>query len=303
MIAINLLLSVMCAENAVNDNPLTPEEERIIVHGGTEYPFTGEYYAHFESGTYHCKRCNAPLYRSDAKFESGCGWPSFDTEIPNAVKRLPDTDGIRTEIRCASCDAHLGHVFLDEGLTPRNTRHCVNSLSLTFLSETTDDKDDSAAKAYFAGGCFWGVEHFFQAADGVLKTRVGYMGGTTEHPTYTEVCGGETGHAEAVEVVYDPSRTDFETLARMFFEIHDPTQVNRQGPDIGEQYRSVVFYNNNRQKETALRLIDELRKNGYDVVTEVVKADAFWVAEDYHQQYYEKKNGRPYCHVYRRRFE
>lgn len=278
---------------------LNPEEERIIIHKGTERPFTGKYYNHKEAGTYTCKQCGAPLFRSSDKFDSGCGWPSFDDEIPGAVKRTPDADGVRMEITCAKCGGHLGHVFEGEGFTPKNTRHCVNSISLEFI---TASQETALEKAYFGGGCFWGVEHLLKQSEGVISTRVGYMGGRTKNPTYKQVCYENTGHAEVVEVVFDPKKTSYETLARLFFEIHDPTQINRQGPDIGDQYRSAVFYTNNEQKETAEKLIALLKGKGYNPVTEVVPADTFWVAEDYHQDYYDNTGKQSYCHIYQKRF-
>jgi peptide methionine sulfoxide reductase msrA/msrB len=292
--------SVFSKENNMTKyNDLTPEEERVIVHKGTELPFSGQYVNNKEKGTYICKRCNAPLYTSDSKFDSHCGWPSFDSEIPGAVKRIPDADGIRTEIQCNSCGAHLGHVFLGEGFTDKNVRHCVNSISMKFVPGA---KEETVNKAYFAGGCFWGVEYYLQKTEGVISTRVGYMGGHTNNPTYEDVCSGTTGHAETVEVVFDPSKTTFEKLARLFFEIHDPTQGNRQGPDIGKQYRSAIFYVNEEQKKAAEGLIQILKKKGYSVTTELSKAGTFWVAEKYHQDYYTKTGHEPYCHIYTKRF-
>lgn len=288
-------------ETGVKLNPLTAEERRVIVNKGTEMPFTGEFYKHKETGTYVCRQCDAPLYRSADKFDSGCGWPSFDDEIPGAVKRTVDADGLRTEITCARCGGHLGHVFEGEGFTPKDTRHCVNSISLKFIpaSATAEVKTE---KAYFAGGCFWGTEYLLQQAPGVLSTRVGYMGGHTPNPTYGEVCDHGTGHAEAVEVVFDPAKTSFETLAKLFFEIHDPTQVDRQGPDIGDQYRSEVFYLDEAQKATTEKLIGVLKDKGYKVATKLSPAREFWEAEDYHQDYYVKTGKTPYCHIYTRRF-
>ncbi|MEP0827625.1 MAG: bifunctional methionine sulfoxide reductase B/A protein [bacterium] len=280
-------------------NKLTPEEERVIIHKGTEMPFTGEYYKHKEDGTYTCKRCGAPLYRSSDKFDSGCGWPSFDDEIPGAVKRTPDADGMRTEITCAKCGGHLGHVFEGERFTEKNVRHCVNSISLNFVPVS---QEVTTQKAYFAGGCFWGTEYLLQNFEGVISTRVGYMGGKTRNPTYKEVCYENTGHAEAVEVVFDPTKTDYEKLARYFFEIHDPTQLNRQGPDIGDQYRSAVFYVDETQKQIAEKLIKILIDKGYKVVTEVTKAGEFYEAEKYHQDYYNYTGKEPYCHFYQKRF-
>ncbi len=121
-------------------NKLSREEERVILHKGTEAPFSGEYEKNFKSGTYVCKRCGARLYRSESKFDAECGWPSFDDEIKGAVKRIPDEDGVRTEIQCARCGAHLGHVFLGEGFTKKETRHCVNSISLKFIPDELDEK-------------------------------------------------------------------------------------------------------------------------------------------------------------------
>ncbi len=158
-------------------------------------------------------------------------------------------------------------------------------------------------RAIFAGGCFWGTEYYFQRAAGVTGTQVGYIGGHTDHPNYKEVCSGATGHAEAVEVQFDPAITSYEELAKLFFEIHDPTQVDRQGPDVGTQYRSVVFYLDDDQKEVAERLIKELEGKGYDVATELVPATTFWPAEGYHQQYYDQTGKLPYCHVYSKRFD
>ena len=215
------------------------------------------------------------------------------------MKRTLDADGVRMEITSAKCGGHLGHVFEGEGFTPKNTHHCVNSISLEFI---TASQETALEKAYFAGGCFWGVEHLLKQSEGVISTRVGYMGGRTKNPTYEQVCYENTGHAEVVEVVFDPKKTSYETLARLFFEIHDPTQINRQGPDIGDQYRSAVFYTNNEQKETVEKLIALLKGKGYNPVTEVVPADTFWVAEDYHQDYYDNTGKQPYCHIYQKRF-
>lgn len=286
-------------EGSMPYNKLTPEEERVILQKGTERPFSGEFYLHKEKGMYVCKRCNAPLYSSEDKFDSNCGWPSFDDEIPGAVKRQPDADGVRTEIVCGNCGAHLGHVFEGERFTEKNIRHCVNSISLDF---TPAEESQVIETAYFAGGCFWGVEYLFQKEDGVLSTRVGYMGGDKEHPTYEDVCSGTTGHAEAIEVRYDPSATTYEKLARLFFEIHDPTQIDRQGPDVGDQYRSEIFYLNENQKRTAEKLIGVLKDKGYKVATGLKNAGTFWEAETYHQDYYLKTGGQPYCHSYKKRF-
>jgi peptide methionine sulfoxide reductase msrA/msrB len=287
-------------EGEMDYKDLTPDEERVILNKGTEAPFSGEFWDFKGKGTYVCKRCGVPLYRSEDKFDSHCGWPSFDDEIPGAVERVRDADGVRMEIVCTNCGAHLGHVFTGEGFTEKNTRHCVNSISMEFV---LDDEGAGFRRAYFAGGCFWGVEYLFEEQEGVISAQSGYMGGKSSNPTYEAVCSGKTGHAEAVEVVYDASKTNFEKLARLFFEIHDPTQVNRQGPDIGDQYRSAIFYVDDEQKEIAEKLIEELTDTGLKVATRVHEADTFWPAEDYHQDYYQKTGKQPYCHVRTERFQ
>lgn len=296
-------LSLIRTENKTVEKPkynnLTPDEERVIIHKGTETPFTGEHLNNKAEGTYTCKRCDAALYRSSDKFDSHCGWPSFDDEIPGAVKHTVDADGRRTEITCTNCGGHLGHVFEGEEFTAKNTRHCVNSLSLNFVASPVAK---AVEKAYFAAGCFWGVEHLMKEAEGVLSTQVGYTGGRTTEPTYQEVCYDNTGHAEAIKVVFDPTKTNFEILARLFFEIHDPTQKDRQGPDFGTQYRSAIFYVDDAQRRTAEELIGILKGKGYNIATELAEAGVFYEAEDYHQDYYDRTGKQPYCHVYQKRF-
>ncbi len=287
-------------KKSMNYKKLTPEEERVILHKGTEAPFSGKYEKFEEKGTYVCKQCGAPLFRSEDKFDAQCGWPSFDDEIPGALKKIRDADGMRTEIQCANCGAHLGHVFKGEGFTSKDTRHCVNSVSLDFIPAEKAGKQTETA--IFAGGCFWGVEYYMQKEKGVISVVSGYTGGHKDNPTYEEVCSGKTGHYEAVKITYDPAITNFEKVARLFFEIHDPTEWNHQGPDHGEQYRSAVFYQDEKQKEITEKLIGLLKAKGFNVVTEVKKAGKFWEAEGYHQDYYDHKGTLPYCHGYVKRF-
>lgn len=281
-------------------NILSPEESRVILNRGTERPWTGKFTDHKEDGTYVCKQCGAALYKSDDKFDSHCGWPSFDDEIKGAVKRIPDSDGLRTEIVCANCGGHLGHVFLGEGFTDLNTRHCVNSVSLDFVpAELQPGRYETAL---LAGGCFWGVEYYMQKMDGVKSVVSGYTGGKVKNPSYKEVCTGKTGHAEAVKIIFDPAVVSYDEIARMFLEIHDPTQVGRQGPDIGDQYRSEIFYTNSAQKATAEKLLGQLKDKGYRIATRVTPASEFYEAEKYHQDYYDNNGKMPYCHAYTKRF-
>ncbi|MCK5856525.1 MAG: bifunctional methionine sulfoxide reductase B/A protein [Bacteroidales bacterium] len=295
----------MKAQASSGYNKLTEEESFVILQKGTEQPFTGKYYTNTEDGTYSCKQCDAALYKSSDKFDAHCGWPSFDDEIEGAIKKKTDADNRRTEILCSNCGAHLGHVFVGEQFTDKNTRHCVNSISLNFQAlvlPTTSTEEKKTDTAIYAGGCFWGMEYYFNNKKGVLSTRVGYIGGYKDNPSYEEVCMHTTGHIEAIEVVFDPTIISYEKLTKLFFEIHDPTQVNRQGPDVGEQYKSAIFYKNDEQKETSEKLIKILKDKGLNVVTDLILASKFWPAEDYHQNYYDRNGNRPYCHFYQKKF-
>lgn len=268
-------------------NPLTPFEKWVIEDKGTERPFVGAYTDHFETGVYICRKCDAPLYFSHDKFHSGCGWPSFEDEIPQAVKRVLDADGHRTEIVCQNCGGHLGHVFEGERLTHKNTRHCVNSVSMRFVPQA----DTNLERAIFAFGCFWSREYLMQHTAGVVRTRVGYTGGKISRPTYREVSSGLTGHSEAVEVIFDATKTTFEALAKLFFETHNPRNKVLQGENNSGKYRSAIFYTNPTQKNVAEKLVAHLNKQEDDtkpVVTQIAPATAFYAAENHHQRYYER---------------
>lgn len=279
---------------------LTPAAVRIICHAATEPPHSGQYNTPQTHGTFLCRRCGIALFRAGSQFASGCGWPSFDVDIPNRVKNVLDPDGIRTEIRCARCEAHLGHVFEGERFTAANRRYCVNAASLDFVSsEAVDDTEE----AILAGGCFWGVEYFLKRLPGVVKVESGYCGGEQIEPTYHEVCSGHTGHLEAVRVLFDNNKINYHDILKRFFEIHDPTQANGQGPDIGSQYQSAVFFYDDEQQRQAFTLINRLQERGYHVVTQVRPVKPFWTAEEYHQQYYDKHQRLPYCHKPVKRFD
>lgn len=287
------------AQETMKYKQLTPEEARVILNKGTEMPYTGELYKNTAEGKYVCRQCGAALYRSQDKFESNCGWPSFDDEIDGAVKHVRDADGRRTEIICANCGGHLGHVFMGEDYTPKDTRHCVNSISMEFIPA---QKAIEKGVAYFASGCFWGTEYYLAKAKGVKSATSGYTGGHVKNPSYEQVCTGRTGHAETVKVEFDPSKISYEELTKLYFETHDFTQIGGQGPDIGDQYRSVIFYTDDQQKKTAQKLIDQLTAKGYKVATKLEKVQEFFPAEKYHQGYYDKRGGTPYCHIKREVF-
>jgi len=280
-------------------HPLNQQEKDVIENKGTERPFSGEYDKLFEAGVYVCKKCDYPLFISDSKFDSGCGWPSFDDQIQDHVKQLRDQDGRRDEILCARCHAHLGHVFRGEMITQKNTRHCVNSISLRFIPAFTSE---GLEKATLCGGCFWGVEYLLKMIKGVKSCLSGYIGGHVVNPNYEEVCSQTTGHVEAVFITFDPEIMTYEKLLEAFFEIHDFTQKNGQGPDIGPQYVSKIFIYSPKQKKVAEDLIAKLKKMNYQVATTLEYASVFYKAEDYHQNYYTKTGKTPYCHVRKKIF-
>jgi peptide methionine sulfoxide reductase msrA/msrB len=283
---------------------LDPEAYRITQRAGTEPPFCGTLLDNKKQGTYTCAVCGLPLFSSEHKLDSGTGWPSFYREFdPGHVVRRRDVSHgmVRTEIACARCDAHLGHVF-DDGPRPTRERHCLNSASLVFIENGAALPPASRPlkldTAYFAGGCFWGVEHFFQQGPGVVDAESGYMQGTVERPTYKQVCTGTTGHAETVKVVFDPQRISYRRLLQAFFDMHDPTQLDRQGPDVGSQYRSGIWTASDEQRREAeafIRELTEAKRYPRPIVTRVEPARRFWPAEDYHQDYVATTGAA--CHV------
>ena len=266
---------------------LSDKERNIIVDKGTESPFTGEYNDFFEAGVFVCRACKNPLYESNTKFNSGCGWPSFDDEIEGSILRNEDSSGgrIRIEICCEKCNGHLGHVFNGEQITEKDTRHCVNSLSIKFVPY------NNLQKIYFGAGCFWSVEKIFREIKGVYLSQVGYMGGETNNPTYQDVCNGDTNHAEIIEIYFDEKIVSFENLLSVFWGNHNPTTPNQQGVDIGTQYRSVIFYTSDLQKKNAMNSISlQQVKWKNKIVTQIIQSSEFYRAEEYHQNYLNKNN-------------
>ena len=281
---------------------LTAEQYSILREKNTERPFTGKWLNNKEKGTYSCAGCGYDLFTSDMKFDSHCGWPSFDKEIDGGriIKVQDNSHGMRrTEIVCANCGGHLGHLF-DDGPTETGMRYCVNSASIDFDKEPqkTVFKQSNIDTITLGGGCYWCIEAVFEQLDGVINVVSGFSGGKSVSPTYEQVCTEKTGHVEVVQISYDNRKTNLDEILKVFFTVHDPTTLNRQGADVGEQYRSVIFYRNKEQQKTANEIIAQLNKNKvYDnpVITTVEPCKAFYPAESYHQNYYELNSTKPYC--------
>ena len=299
---------------------LTPMQFHVTQEAGTEPPFRNEYWNEHREGVYVDIVSGKPLFTSKDKFDSGCGWPSFTKPIEGedvVEKRDGSLGMMRTEVRSKDADSHLGHVFDDGPRDKGGLRYCINSASLRFVPLEDLDKAGLGAflplfgkapaapaptpkeeVATLAGGCFWGMEDLIRKQPGVLRTEVGYTGGTVANATYEN----HAGHAEAIQVHFDPSKTTYEALLRFFFRMHDPTTLNRQGNDLGTSYRSAIFFHSEAQRQTAAKVKAEVDASGKwprPIVTEITAAGPWWKAEDYHQDYLLKHPGGYTCHYVR----
>lgn len=290
---------------------LTPEQYEVTQHAATERPFTNDYDNEFRKGIYVDITTGQPLFVSTDKYDSGCGWPAFSKPIDESLITYVKDSSLgmtRTEVRSKVGNAHLGHVFDDGPADKGGQRYCINSASLRFVpfdkleeegygeyTKLFEDKD--LREIYLAGGCFWGTEYYFKQIDGVEKTEVGYANGITKNPTYKEVCTGATNFAETVHVVYDAKKISLEFLLNMYFQAIDPTSVNKQGHDIGTQYRTGIYYTHAHDIGVIKKVLAEKQKEYQQPLAVEFKAlQNFYTAEEYHQDYLDK-NPTGYCHL------
>lgn len=314
----SLMLSQQSAESLKSlELKLTPAQRAVIIHSATEPPFQNEYWDTSAPGIYIDRLSGDVLFTSLEKFDSGCGWPSFSKPSPGSSisYEVDDSQGLsRIEVRTRNSMGHLGHVFMD-GPGRDGLRYCINSAAVEFIAFS-----DLLSRGYgafrqlfegdkslwpdliMAGGCFWGMEELFRKQPGVIDTEVAYAGGDSNKNTYAEVKLGNSGHAEAVRVWFDPHITSAEALIHYFFKIHDPTTPHGQGADIGSQYRSVIFYRSPQEKELALSVMnsDSVRNRWpQGVVTRLESFTTYVLAEPWHQKYLIKNPAGYSCHFER----
>lgn len=280
---------------------LSPDLYAVAREADTERAFTGTMWNSETKGMYYCATCGLKLFKSNQKFTSSCGWPSFfEQDNKNSVVFKEDNSyGMkRTEALCGRCNSHLGHLF-DDGPEPTGKRYCMNAISLDFVPEGVTSTTENMETIVLGGGCFWCVEAVYENLEGVKSVYSGYAGGTVENPSYEEVCTGRTGAAEVVEITYDKTKTNLDEIFQVFFTVHDPTTLNRQGADVGTQYRSAIFYKNENEKKAAESLIAALNEKVFSnkIVTTLEPLQKFYKAESYHQGYYQNNKNQPYCQM------
>ena len=284
---------------------LSPDLYAVAREADTERAFTGSMWSSDDKGTYYCAACGYKLFRSDQKFSSSCGWPSFFEQENTKSITFEDDNSFgmqRIEALCGRCDSHLGHLF-DDGPEPTGKRYCMNAVSLDFVADKAMKNSDSGQnleKIVLGGGCYWCVEAVYENLKGVKDVVSGFAGGTVENPSYEQVCTGKTGAAEVIEITYDNTVTSLDEIFRVFFTVHDPTTLNRQGADVGTQYRSVIFYADEEQRKAGESIIAALNKEkvySSKIVTTLEPLEIFYEAPEYHQNYFENNKNQAYCRM------